>query len=145
MIRKYNGKDLSQIMEIWLSENIVAHEFISKEYWQYNFKYVKDIIPNSEIYVYEVENKIIAFIGLNNNYIEGIFVRKQFQLKGIGKQLINFVKNLKEELKLNVFQKNLNAINFYKNLGFKIIDESLDINTNEKEYLMNWKRYNKNI
>lgn len=123
----------------------MAHEFISKEYWQYNFKYVKDIIPNSEIYVYEVENKIIAFIGLNNNYIEGIFVRKQFQLKGIGKQLINFVKNLKEELKLNVFQKNLNAINFYKNLGFKIIDESLDINTNEKEYLMNWKRYNKNI
>lgn len=140
MIRKYNKKDLSQVMEIWLNENIIAHKFISKEYWEYNFKYVKDIIPNSEIYIYEIENKIMAFIGLNNNYIEGIFVKKQVQSKGIGKQLINYVKNLKKELNLNVFQKNLNAINFYKNLGFKIIDESIDINTNEEEYLMKWKK-----
>lgn len=61
-------------MQIWKNENIKAHEFISKEYWQRNYNYVKYILPNSDIYVYVIKGKIVGFIGLSNNCIEGNFV-----------------------------------------------------------------------
>ena len=70
---------------------------------------VKDILPQAEIYVYENLGKISGFIGLNKDYIEGIFVKKNMRSKGIGKQLLNYVKKLKDEMHLSVYQKKLQS------------------------------------
>lgn len=139
-IREYKDKDLESIMQIWLSENIKAHDFIPKSYWINNFEYVKCILPKSEIYVYECNNRIYGFVGLNNNYIAGIFVSSAVQSEGIGKQLMDYVKKIKSELSLNVYRKNLRAIQFYKREGFRIIDKSNDENTMETEYTMLWNK-----
>lgn len=32
MIRKFETKDLLEVMELWLSTNIRAHDFISRDY-----------------------------------------------------------------------------------------------------------------
>ena len=37
MIRKFIDNDLDSVMEIWLSANINAHNFISKDYRLVNF------------------------------------------------------------------------------------------------------------
>lgn len=74
MIRKFKKNDINDVMKIWKNENIKAHKFIPKEYWESNYKYVKEILPVAEIYVYVIEKTIIGFIGLNKNYIEGIFI-----------------------------------------------------------------------
>lgn len=71
-------------MQIWKNENLKAHKFIQKEYWENNYKNVKEILPKAEIYVYILEEKIVGFIGLNKNYIEGIFIDRDNQGKGIG-------------------------------------------------------------
>ncbi len=34
MIRKFEDKDIDDIMQIWESANIKAHNFISNEYWE---------------------------------------------------------------------------------------------------------------
>lgn len=75
MIRKFNKNDIDIVMQIWKNENIKAHNFIEEEYWQNNYEYVRNLLPNSEIYVYTNQNIIEGFIGINNNYIEGIFVK----------------------------------------------------------------------
>ena len=46
--------------------------------------------------------------------LQGIFVRDKEQSGGIGKQLLDFVKSLKGQLELNVYQKNERAVSFYK-------------------------------
>ena len=46
----------------------------------------------------------------------------------------------KEELRLNVYQKNKRAIHFYLREGFEIRREGLDENTGEKECEMIWCR-----
>ena len=61
-------------------------------------------------------------------------------MKGIGKQLIDFVKDRKEELSLSVYQKNIRAVKFYQRENFKIQCENKDEDTCEKEYLMVWSR-----
>lgn len=94
----------------------------------------------AEVYVYidECKNEIEGFVGLDQEYIAGIFVRKEARSKGIGKALLDFIKEKKQELTLNVYQKNERAVRFYERQGFPIIDRSIDKNTAEKEYLMRW-------
>ena len=140
MIRKFEKSDINNVMKIWKSENIKAHKFIKKEYWENNYNYVREILPNAEIHVYVVENDIVGFIGLDQNYIEGIFVNTNNQCNGIGTLLLNKVKESRNTLTLSVYKKNINAINFYKKNDFVITSESVDKNTNEVEYTMTWNR-----
>ncbi len=140
MIRKLENDDINTVMQIWKNENIKSHKFIPKEYWEINYKFVKEAILNAEIYVYIVEEKVVGFIGLENNYIQGIFVDTNSQCNGIGTSLLNIVKENRNNLTLNVYKKNINAINFYKKNNFVIKSESVDENTNEVEYTMIWKK-----
>lgn len=138
MIRRMEEKEINQVAEIWLDTNIKAHDFIPETYWRKNLEYVKTELKKAEIYVYEDKEKMIGFVGLNNGYIEGIFVKKENQSKGMGGQLLTFCKQLYSELTLAVYQKNSRAIQFYQKEGFKIIESTVDENTNEEEYIMKW-------
>ena len=140
MIRELQEEDISRVADIWLNTNIKAHDFIPAQYWKSNFDMVKEMLQQAEVYVYENEKKIQGFVGLNGGYIEGFFVSCDMQSQGIGKRLLDFIKDRKEKLLLNVYQKNIRAINFYQREGFKIQSEDLDKSTGEKEYLMIWQK-----
>lgn len=142
MIRQYNEGDLDAVMQIWLYTNIRAHNFITSDYWQTNFDMVREMLPHAEIYVHEDDcaKRIDGFIGLDDDYIEGIFVKETMQSKGIGKQLLNHAKEFKSKLKLRVYQRNEKAIKFYLREKFSIQSESVDDNTGEKEFVMIWNK-----
>lgn len=140
MIRKFENKDLERIMGIWLNTNIQAHDFISKDYWENSFDLVKSMLPDAEIYIYESEDEVKAFMGTDNGYIAGIFVSDEMQSKGIGKQLLDKIKELYSELSLTVYKKNIKAVKFYQREQFLIKQEQIDKNTGEVEYLMVWSK-----
>ena len=140
MIREFKQTDIDNVMEIWITENIRAHDFIPKEYWEKNFEYVKKILPDAEIYVYVENEKIVGFIGLNDNYIGGIFIDSKYQYKGIGTALLNKAKKLKDELTLSAYKKNTKAIQFYLKNEFKIVEKIIDKENDEVEYIMLWKK-----
>lgn len=68
------------------------------------------------------------------------YVKDINQHSGIGTSLLDKIKEKKDNLILNVYKKNKNAIKFYEKNNFIIISENIDKNTNEIEYTMNWKR-----
>lgn len=140
MIRKFEIKDIDKLMEIWLITNIKAHDFIDENYWKNNFNMVKEMFPQAEIYLYEEGDEILGFIGLVENYIAGIFVLENFQSKGVGKSLLDYVKKIKSQLTLQVYEKNIRAVKFYERENFKIQLEQIDENINEKEFVMSWKK-----
>ena len=140
MIRKLKKDDINDVMEIWKNENIKTHQFIQKEYWENNYNYVKEILPKAEVYVYILEENIVGFIGIDENYVKGIFVDRNNQSKGVGTSLLNKVKENRNNLKLNVYKKNKSAISFYKKNGFIITSENIDNSTKEIEYTMTWNR-----
>lgn len=129
-------------MQIWLDTNIKAHNFIPKGYWTGNFDLVQEMIPQTDVYVYEDDNTdtVKGFVGVNDNYIEGIFVECKSQSKGIGKQLLDYVKAINHSLTLCVYQKNKSAVKFYQRESFVIQSVNIDENTGEKELVMLWKR-----
>ena len=140
MIRKLRKTDLDEVAYIWLHTNKKAHDFIAETYWDEHFEMVEGMLGDAEIYVFEEQGQIKGFVGLDGEYIAGIFVREKEQSLGIGKQLLDFVKSLKGQLKLNVYQKNERAIKFYTREQFEIQDEQTAEATGEAEYLMLWKK-----
>ena len=138
MIRKLQKADINRAADIWLKTNLKAHFFIPEQYWISNYEFVKELLPQTEVYVYEDDKMIQGFIGINDEYIEGIFVSDEMQSRGIGKMLLDYIKDKKDRLQLKVYQKNVRAMSFYQREGFTIQSEEMDEFTGEKEYVMNW-------
>ena len=142
MIRKFENLDLDAVMQIWLHGNLDAHAFIPASFWEAHFEMVRDLLPQTEIYVHESEGtqKIDGFIGLTENHIEGIFVAKAARSKGIGKALLDYAKSRRPRLDLSVYQKNERALAFYRREQFVVQSEGIDGDTNEAEIQMLWTR-----
>lgn len=138
MIRRFKIDNLEAVMKIWLESNILAHDFISQNYWQENYKQVEKVLPDAEIFVYEEGDAVLGFIGLTENYIAGIFVDANSQSQGIGKALLDHVKKSSSQLSLQVYKKNSRAVRFYIREGFDVLNEQTDEHTGETELVMSW-------
>ena len=136
MIRKLRKADINKVADT----NIKAHYFIPAQYWKRNFDLVKELLLQATVYVYEDKQEIQGFVGLSDEYIEGIFVSAEMQSQGIGKILLNYVKGKRNNLLLNVYQKNARAISFYQREGFEIQCNGIDEATGERDYAMAWQR-----
>ena len=140
MIRSFENKDLDQVMSIWLQVNMESHSFIEADYWKNNYEMVREMIPKAEVLVSEENGQIRGFIGLIDTYIAGIFVRAAEQSKGVGTRLLHTVMKSRDNLRLNVYKKNMRAVSFYQHYGFQIINQGIDESTSEEEYTMEWYR-----
>lgn len=140
MIRELRKADINKVADIWLDTNIKAHYFIPAQYWKGNLALVKELLLQATVYVYEDNQEIQGFIGLSDEYIEGIFISDAMQSQGIGKVLLNYAKKIRNKLLLNVYQKNTSAISFYQREGFEIQHSGLDEATGEKDYVMAWQQ-----
>lgn len=131
MIRKMKEEDTTKVMTIWTKGNFYAHPFIERDYRISNYNKVKEeYLKQAETYVYEENEEIKGFISiLNNTYIGALFVKKDFLRQGIGKRLLNYCKERKEKLTLQVYEKNVDATLFYLAMGFKNIRIQIDEST----------------
>ena len=134
MIRKFKEDDTVKVMTLWTKGNFKAHPFIEKDYWLENFNKVKnEYLSESETYVYIEDEEIKGFISLlENGYIGALFVKNDCQREGIGRRLINYVKERNSQLTLHVYEKNIDATLFYVAMGFKNKKIQIDDNTRRK-------------
>lgn len=136
-----NAEEAQLLANIWLNASLEAHDFISEEYWISNKSLMAEsYLPNSEVYVAEKMGAILGFVALIKNHIASIFVDNKQQGKGIGSLLLEYVKELRTHLTLNVYQKNEKSVNFYKSRNFIISSSSIDQPTGEKEFIMQWNK-----
>lgn len=141
-IRKFELDDLDQVMKIWLDGNLAAHDFVPKKYWLDHFDEVREELKHADILVAEEDGQVAGFVGMQGDYLAGIFVDKKFQHHGIGKRLLNEIKQSHESFSLNVYAKNTPALSFYKKQGLEIVKRQVDEFGNE-DCLMAWKKENK--
>jgi ribosomal protein S18 acetylase RimI-like enzyme len=103
----------------------------------YNLNQLKNELSNiyTEFFFIYFNNDVAGYLKVNTNdaqsekmgdeslEIERIYIRNKFQKHGLGKYLINkamevAVKENKKKIWLGVWEKNENAIAFYKKMGF---------------------------
>lgn len=136
LIREVKKQEIPKVAEIWLAANLDAHDFIPETYWRDHLEMVEELLAKAWICVCEEEGKILGFLGMDGDYIEGIFVEKDQRGRGIGKLLLDYVKGFKKKLELRVYEKNSRAIRFYRREKFCVSAEEIDRDTGEKEYRM---------
>ncbi len=139
MIRDFQQKDLESVMEIWLSSNLQAHDFVDPSYWRECVPEVREMIPKAEVLVAEKNGEIQGFAGIMQDYLAGIFVRDGCRSQGVGKRLLDTFKERHPKITLQVYQKNPRAIGFYQREGFSVCGEQTEPDSGEKEFHMLWK------
>jgi len=140
MIREFEEKDIEQVMRIWYNTNIQAHFFIDMSYWDRKRDQVREMIRDAEVYVCEVNGQIEGFMGLQGDYVAGMFVKPEMQNRGIGCDLLDHVKKKKKILELDVYQKNWAAVRFYVSQSFNEEDITKDQETGENQIRMVWEK-----
>lgn len=125
-------------MSIWLQSNLKAHSFIAADYWQSHYEEVAEMLSSAQLLVAENDGRICGFIGMYNEMIAGLFVDEHYRGKGIGKMLLDTVKQMNYQLYLQVYKKNKRALHFYQRESFSIEKEQQDVASGEIEYVMKW-------
>lgn len=130
-------EDLPAIVDIWLDASILAHDFISAEFWNGQVANMRDLyLPSANIYLAIVNQQVLGFYAVNNGKLEALFVTPERQGQGIGTALLNHAKQMFGALTLSVYQKNVKSYEFYQERGFSNIGEETDKNTEELAWVM---------
>ena len=139
MLKQFDKRNIDIIMKIWKDNNIMFQPFIANSFWADNYVKARDSFLNNNVCVYTEATKILAFIASNeNNEIINIQVLPEIQREGIGRLLVQNLKNHNSSLTAKVYEKNTVALMFFRAIGFKKIDENIDEDVNEKYYILKW-------
>ena len=121
-IEKRTSILIKQLLKIWESSVRETHLFLSDN----EIKRIADYVPlalnniNHLVIVEDDNYQPVAFMGIERERLEMLFVAPHEMKKGLGKSLIQFgIKNyqLKE---LTVNEQNPQAKGFYEHLGFHV-------------------------
>ncbi|MGP3790668.1 N-acetyltransferase [Pseudomonas sp. B392_1p] len=139
MIRAYRAADIDQVLAIWLSASIKAHDFIESAFWKSKISEMRDVyIPSSETLVYEADGAVVGFYSLYENNLAAIFVAPGSQGKGLGSVLLDDAKSRRKNLQLAVYKENTPSIKFYEKHGFTLLGEKFDEHTGHPELIMEY-------
>ncbi|WP_343209590.1 GNAT family N-acetyltransferase [Anaerolentibacter hominis] len=81
--------------------------------------------------LWEDNARLLGFIGLEKDYIAGIFVDRAARSQGIGTRLLDRVKENHDTLTLKVYAKNERALRFYERAGFRMGAQDREEETGE--------------
>ena len=84
-IRKPQSAEIEEIIRIWLDGNMHAHPFIQPDYWWNHVGYMREALPQAEVYIYEQDGNIAGFIGLQKCHIAGLIVKSKYSTNNFQK------------------------------------------------------------
>lgn len=117
--------DYSQLMKIWETSVKSTHDFLAKS----DFELLKTIIPRDffpQVKLFSIfeNDEIKAFLGVSDDNLEMLFVNAASRGKGLGKFAVDYALNNLKIYKVDVNEQNLQAVGFYKKLGYHQIGRS---------------------
>jgi GNAT superfamily N-acetyltransferase len=125
-IRRYENCDEAQTFNVWFRSCKATYTFLPT--WQAlthdeaRSVFQNRIVPKCDIWVAEQKNAIVAYLAMDGNYIDRLYVAPDELRKGWGKQLIEKAKQLSPRgLELHTHQQNHGARAFYEENDFEVV------------------------
>jgi ribosomal protein S18 acetylase RimI-like enzyme len=80
------------------------------------------VLARDDVYIAEVEGRVVGFLALGPELVEHLYVRPDFQRRGIGARLLARAKERRPRgFRLYVFQRNEEARAFYERHGLRLV------------------------
>lgn len=112
---------INKLLEVWENSVKATHLFLSEEEIENIKTFVPQALENVEhLIIAENEDNIpIAFMGIDSEKLEMLFIKDCERGKSLGTKLLSYgIKNYNVN-KLTVNEQNQSAKGFYEHLGFK--------------------------
>ena len=112
---------IDQLVNIWEKSVRKTHLFLSKKEIEKIKQYVPQALRKVSHLIIETDEKEnpIAFMGIESQKLEMLFITPEERGKGLGKKLIEYgTENYKVNI-LTVNEQNLLAKEFYEHMGFR--------------------------
>lgn len=133
-IRPYEKKDEEELLDVWYRASLIAHSFLDDEFFPKERQEIRDRwLPISDTVVYEEEGRLVGFLSLIGNEVGAIFVDPECQGRGVGRALMDWARQSRRVLELNVFEANSSGRSFYEAYGFEQIGRSIHEATGHPE------------
>jgi len=116
---------LYEILEERKPEESITH--IKKTTYEEHVIFVKSK-PYSVWYMINQDDEKVGTIYLSQQDEVGIFIKKDFQKKGVGIMALELLikKNPRKKFFANVNPKNFKSVQFFENFGFKLIQNTYE-------------------
>lgn len=113
---------IEQLLHVWENSVKATHLFLSVHEIEIIKKYVPQALEDiSHLIVVENENKLpVAFMGIEGQRLEMLFVLSEERGKGVGKKLIQYGIEKYSINELTVNEQNPLAKGFYEHMGFHV-------------------------
>lgn len=127
-IRKAKKKDFNEIAKILMKES-AKPPYNERYNMKIAFREVNNF-SKDEFYVAENQKNILGFIASSiasdnkeKSYINELWIKPEYQGKGIGKALVNFIEDFYKKKGIKIIRlltkKNSKAFGFYKKINYK--------------------------
>ena len=113
---------INQLLEVWEDSVKATHTFLSNE----EIEKIKGYVPQALsdithlIIATDKNENPIAFMGIEENKLEMLFIKNNERGKGLGKRLLNYGIANYNVNELAVNEQNPQAKAFYEHIGFKV-------------------------
>lgn len=135
IIRKFKSMDSLEVCHI-IKRNLI--EVNSKDYPEhiinnmcnlYTSDHLIKIAEERDIYVAELNGKIIGTASLEGGIICAVYVNIDYHKRGVGKKLIAFIEAAAKNNSIDLLRihASLTSLNFYYALGYKYVKEVDDV------------------
>ena len=120
-IQDRTQKLMNRLLNVWENSVRATHHFLSDTEVNTIKQYVPQALAAVEhlIAAYNESGEAVAFMGIENNRLEMLFISDDERGKGIGKQLLLYGISNYGVQELTVNEQNPQAIGFYEHMGFK--------------------------
>lgn len=113
---------IDKLLDVWENYVRATHHFLSNEEILEIKKYVPEALGGISHLIIETDKSEnpIAFMGIENNKLEMLFIDSEYRGKGIGKTLLLYGIENYGVNDLAVNEDNPLAKGFYEHMGFKV-------------------------
>ncbi len=123
-IEKATSSDYEELITLWEASVRATHHFLPES----DILFFRPLILEKYFdavklfCVRDESNLISGFLGTSDDKIEMLFINPELRGKGIGKFLLHYAINTLGIIKVDVNEQNEQAVGFYKNMGFTVVN-----------------------
>jgi putative acetyltransferase len=130
VIRTFAEDDLDAVLDIWYRASVIAHSFLSETFFDTERRQIaEEWLPASETSVFELDGRVLGFVSVAGNEVEGLFVEPAYQGQGVGRSLMDGVTAGRSYVELEVFEANAIGRGFYAAYGFRDVGNGTEPTT----------------
>ena len=123
VIREYREADFDAVTILWRisrERSLPEFQMLKGHFFFEDRDYFQShVMKENRIWVAEVDNRLVAFMAMNKDFVDQLYIHPDYWRRGIGVALLKFAREQSpEHVWLYTHQVNVNARAFYEKNGF---------------------------